>query len=160
MFEFFLGRRTAFWSLTAYCNPTAFNYSIHRQGYPLPQLTSRMAEIRQLYRSFIRIAAQLPTPERRAWVVGRVREEFRAPLRDCSIEMGRKQLSNLLLRPRALSLYRSLFRVARRMPTSNRAEFVRRKTRQSYEKDLDEADPNVVREVRGRGGVLRDEFQA
>ena len=109
-----------------------------------------MTESRALYRKFLRLSARLPTPERRAWLVGRIREDFRAtPFSDRAIEVGRLHISNLLLRPRALSLYRSLFRAAKRMPTSNRAEFVRRKTRQSYEKDIDETDPNVVREVRG-----------
>ena len=49
-------------------------------------------------------------------------------------------------RPRALALYRSLFRCAREMPTDERKQYVQQKTRMEFElnrtldgDDLDEA---------------------
>mmetsp|Transcript_15541 Transcript_15541/g.32032 ORF Transcript_15541/g.32032 Transcript_15541/m.32032 type:complete len:160 (-) Transcript_15541:8-487(-) len=103
-----------------------------------------------LYRSFLRVAYRLPTTERKDWLIDRIRQDFRSPPSsdlEKSIKIGEAHLSNLLLRYEALSLYRKLFRAAKHMPTSNRAEFVRRKTRQSYEEDIEEANPEVVRQL-------------
>ncbi|GMH47038.1 hypothetical protein TL16_g07321 [Triparma laevis f. inornata] len=112
------------------------------------------AAARSIFRKLLRCANKLPTQERRDWLRSDVLSGFRANAHVSDqtqinklISQSEKYLDILGLRSRALSLYRGLFRASRHMPTANRVEFVRRRTRSEFMKNRDVVEPEEVKEL-------------